>query len=50
MNQKVRIIYPRNNIEVVSLSPPLGPMYITSYLRKKQIDAFFYDFNIEKNW
>lgn len=50
MKEKVRIIYPKNNIEVVSLSPALGPMYITSYLREKDIDTHFYDFNLVKNW
>lgn len=50
MKERVRLIYPKNNIEVVSLSPALGPMYITSFLRDKNIDAHFYDFNIVKNW
>ena len=30
--------------------PPLGGLYITSFLKKKGFDANFYDFTVIKKW
>ena len=50
MTTKVSLIYPANNVDIIYLLPPLGGLYITSFLKEKGVNADFSDFNIIKNW
>lgn len=50
MSKKVTIIYPPNNAEVFSVSPPLGALYLTSFLQEKKINVDVSDLNILKTW
>ena len=50
MKAKVSLIYADNHFQTVSDFPPLGGLYITSFLKQKGIDAHYYDFTIINNW
>jgi radical SAM superfamily enzyme YgiQ (UPF0313 family) len=50
MTTKVSLICPANNVDIIYILPPLGGLYITSFLKEKGIDTDFSDFNIIKNW
>jgi radical SAM superfamily enzyme YgiQ (UPF0313 family) len=50
MPPKVSLICPANNVDIIYLLPPLGGLYLTSFLKEKGINANFSDFNILKNW
>ena len=50
MNQKTWIIYPPNYANNYSISPPLGALYLTSYLQHNNVNAEIADLNIIKRW
>ncbi|MFX1492966.1 MAG: B12-binding domain-containing radical SAM protein [Promethearchaeota archaeon] len=50
MKGKVSIIYANNNVDPFFYYPPLGGLYITSFLKQKGIDVHYYDFTITNNW
>ncbi len=50
MKGKVSIIYANNNVDPFFYYPPLGGLYITSFLKQKGIDVHYYDFTIINNW
>ncbi|NVM27834.1 MAG: cobalamin B12-binding domain-containing protein [Candidatus Helarchaeota archaeon] len=50
MTAKVSLIYADNNFQTVGEFPPLGGLYIISFLKQKGIDANYHDFPIIKNW
>ncbi|MHA1250781.1 MAG: B12-binding domain-containing radical SAM protein [Candidatus Helarchaeota archaeon] len=50
MTLRVVLINPDNNLDIIYNLPPLGGLYISSFLKSKGIDVIFYDFNIIKNW
>ena len=46
MTRKISIIFANNNVDTFFYYPPLGGLYITSFLKHKGIDANYYDFTI----
>ncbi|MFX1492968.1 MAG: B12-binding domain-containing radical SAM protein [Promethearchaeota archaeon] len=52
MKTKVSLIYPDNRVKSIDTNtfPPLGGLYITSFLKEKGIDVDFSDFTIIKKW
>ncbi|NVM27827.1 MAG: cobalamin B12-binding domain-containing protein [Candidatus Helarchaeota archaeon] len=50
MKGKISIIYANNNVDPYFYYPPLGGLYITSFLKHKGIDASYYDFTIIGKW
>jgi len=46
---KIVLAYPSNNLPMISVMPPLGALYLTSFLKSKGIGAKIYDFNLYKN-
>ncbi|MFX0179881.1 MAG: B12-binding domain-containing radical SAM protein [Candidatus Hodarchaeota archaeon] len=50
MKRKISIIYAGNDVDPFFYYPPLGGLYITSFLKQKGIDVHYYDFTIINNW
>jgi len=50
MTEKISTIYANNNVDPFFYYPPLGGLYINSFLKHKGIDARYYDFTIVNNW
>jgi len=52
MKIKVSIIIPDNNFKSIDTKsfPPLGGLYITSFLKEKGVDTYFYDFTVLNRW
>ena len=49
MKNKILLVNPKSNLDFFfSNPPPLGPLYLVSYLRQKNFQAEFIDLNLEK--
>ena len=50
MKSRILLVNPKSNLDFFfSNPPPLGPLYLVSYLRSKGVEAEFIDLNLEKN-
>jgi radical SAM superfamily enzyme YgiQ (UPF0313 family) len=50
MKNKMSLIFANNNVDPYFYYPPLGGLYISSFLKQKGIDVQYYDFTIVDNW
>lgn len=53
MNKNEKVLFinpPSDKLYYISIQPPLGILYIASYLRQHGIDVKVVDLNVSKNW